>query len=245
MARLVESFLAGEGGRKPIEHCYEELREAHHYLARNATSALYEAAALQPDERWGAGVKRMQVSLPDKHRSGLIGRGLTAHNLGEVTNQCATIERLLDALLWASREPRLEGYEVERCHPTTGSAKGGPYDNDLVLVREGASSPAALFEVSDVASSKDGNNKEKRDLANLGILRKKSFEPVYEWPDATLFLVVSEEFVGWLQRRRNEPVSYHYEEMRQAEGNTAETSPAATTAAGSTRILEIKPGVAP
>lgn len=211
MARLVESFVTREGSCKPIEGYYRELREAHDYLVRNATAALHGTAALRPDQRWGIRAKRVRVLLPDEHRPALIGPELADHNLAEVINQCATVERLLDVLQWASDEPSLQGCAVERCHPTTGSAKNGRQDNDLVLVKEGPYKPVARFEVSDVIGSTDGNNKQKRDLASLGILRKKTFEPIEEWPNERLFLVVSEEFNGRILGRQSSIPGLYYE----------------------------------
>lgn len=100
----------------------------------------------------------------------MVGQGLTDHNLAEVVNQCANIERLLDALQWAEDEPSMQGYAVERCHPTTGSARGDAIDNDLVLVSTVDDGTPARFEVSDVIGRRsDSNHKERRDLASLGV----------------------------------------------------------------------------
>ncbi len=112
------------------------------------------------------------------------------------------------AHLVGSIDARVDGYKsLERCHPTTGSASGGD-NHDLVLAREDAPELKAKFEVSDVASGKDGN-KEKKDLASLGVLRKGSLQPAEGWPSGRLFLVVSKEFEGWLMRdRRNAPPRY-------------------------------------
>lgn len=85
------------------------------------------------------------------------------------------------------------------CNPTTSSApleqgRKTEADHDLVLVdREGA---RWSFEVSDVASERDGNGKEKKDLASLGI-------PMAEgegWPPGRCFLVVSAEFAERLRK---------------------------------------------
>ena len=211
MAHLVGSFVAHGGRYKSLESCYGELREAQRYLSVNGAEAFRRAAALGDVERWGMDAKRIKVAFPAGPRPTLIGVGLADHNLGEVVNQCATMERLLDALSWARTEPSLNGYVVERCHPTTGSSSRDVDDHDLVLVREDALDRKAKFEVSDVVSGKDGNNKEKKDLASLGVLRRGSLQPADGWPAGRLFLVVSEEFCAWLTRRRRDLPPYTYE----------------------------------
>lgn len=119
----------------------------------------------------------------------------------------------LAALHWARTEPSLNGYVVERCHLTTSSSRGDEDDYDLVLVKEDLPGFKAKFEVSDVVGIKDGNNKEKKDLASLGVLKRGSFQHVDEWPAVRLFLVVSEEFSGWLTRRRTRILHYSYERV--------------------------------
>lgn len=160
------------------------------------------AASVAVDRNWGAGVKRIRVDLQDQEgRPALIPPDVTDHSLTEVYNQCATMERLLDALAWAQTEASgLAGYQVERCHPTTSSITSDPHDNDLVLA--GSHGALAKFEVSDVASSKDGNRKEERDLIRLGVLRKATGEEKMnvEWPEGRLFLAVSGEFAQRLRR---------------------------------------------
>ncbi len=225
MAHLVGSFVACGGAYKSLEDCYADVRDAQAYLSEGGRGAFGRAAALGGGERWGTEAKRIKVAFPDGSRPALIDRDLEEHNLAEVVNQCATMERLLDALLWAQDEPSLRGYAVERCHPTTGSSKGESEDHDLVLAREDEPEIKARFEVSDVVGAKDGNSKEKKDLASLGVLKKGSFGSVDEWPTGRLFLVVSEEFGGWLMRRRTRTPSYCYEEAGDV---------------GTTRIFEVK-----
>ena len=55
------------------------------------------------------------------------------HRFAEVVNQCATLERLIDALVWAQACPNLDGALAVVCNPTTSSAqraKDGPKDDD-------------------------------------------------------------------------------------------------------------------
>lgn len=113
-------------------------------------------------------MKRVRIVLPSTDRPTLIGDDQTEHSLMEVINQCATIERLIDALRWA--QTHLPDYRLLRCHPSTSSYKvidGGIPDNDIVLVNPNGY--FAQFEVSDVSGTKDSNRKENKDLRSLGV----------------------------------------------------------------------------
>jgi hypothetical protein len=211
MVHFVEPFFAGDGDEKSILSYREELQEAHLYLSESGALALRSAAELAAEGGWGANAKRVKVHLPETGRPVLIGEGIREHSLVEVINQCANMERLLDTLQWAENEPGLEGCVVERCHPTTSSVSDDEGDNDLVLVKSGA--PEARFEISDVASKKDGNNKEKKDLARLGVLQKGTFEPRNGWHGTRLFLVVSQEFGERLTNSRRRLTHCNYERL--------------------------------
>jgi hypothetical protein len=73
-------------------------------------------------------------------------------------------------------------------------------DHDLVLM--GPDGAKAKFEISDVSGARDGNNKEKKDLISLGVLREGKGDEMFpnEWPKGRLFLVVSDEFAGRLRK---------------------------------------------
>jgi hypothetical protein len=135
--------------------------------------------------------------------------------LTEVINQCATMERLLDALPWA--QVALPDHEVVLINPTTSSKKSGAaedayQDNDLIL--ENRSGQRALFEVSDVVSEKvDGNSKEQKDLKSLGVL------PEWKYGDALRFLVVSKEFGKRIARAGRKTSGWKYLEP-QHQGDT-------------------------
>lgn len=76
-------------------------------------------------------------------------------------------------------------------------------DNDLII--ETANGALARFEASDVASNKDGNRKESKDLISLGVVPKAA-------PDKTRrFLVVSPEFAGRLLKRKCPVAGWKYE----------------------------------
>jgi hypothetical protein len=179
-----------------LNDCYQLLSHAHDYLARHGAAVIREVQQSTDFAAWGSTMKRLRVDLKDDDRPTLVE--VSGHNMIEIINQCATMERLLDALNWARQpEAGLCHSMVERCHPTTSSARfKSKMDNDLVLV--GKDGTVARFEVSDVTGQQDSNKKEERDLVSLGVLhpgKGKSDERfVTSWPAARLFLVVSQEF---------------------------------------------------
>ncbi len=225
MAHLVDKFVASNGDHKTLTACRADVQEARDYLATHGAAAIRRASGSQGGSDWGSSVKRARVILPDGPCPALISSETRKHNLVEVVNQCATMERLIDALCWAQTESSLMEYLVERCHPTTSSSRSDEEDHDLVLVASDGSEVKAKFEVSDVASEKDGNGKEKKDLESLGVLTRGSNKTPAGWPSGRLFLVVSEEFAVWIRRTPVKPVQHHYLEVKPE---------------GATRIFEVK-----
>ena len=175
-----------------LQDCYVRVQKAHNFLVERGKKAV-AGLNQKSDKDWGVDCKRVRVDLSAGVPPEDIGKGLTEHSLVEIINQCATIERLLDALKWAQTpKSGLSKYMVRCCHPTTSSAHK---ENDLIL--ESENGKMACFEVSDVASEKDGNNKEKKSLVALRVLNddKHGKELNEDWPKARrAFLVVSEEF---------------------------------------------------
>jgi hypothetical protein len=92
----------------------------------------------------------------------------------EILNQCAHAERVIDALDWAIAHGATQALE---CHPTQTH---GEYD---LLTQTGTAFQA--FEVSDVASTRDGNGKLATDLRSLAKTGKAP-------PSTTFYLVVSD-----------------------------------------------------
>ncbi len=213
----------------------EGLRAAHDYLVMAARATVPRLLDL-PSASWGAAAKREHVVLPLDGRPSLVSSDVEKHSFLEVVNQCATLERLIDTLSWTATKEELRGARLVRCNPTTSSAprsKDAPreeVDHDLVLRDE--ASRRWRFEVSDVASSKDGNGKEKKDLISLGIWRAGDDE-VPGWPDGRHFLVVSSEFAQRLQSPTRHGLRlglFHYVPVKPD---------------GETRILEVCQGPAP
>lgn len=205
MAHLVTPIDVDLDESLAIREVLEQLQSAHRYLVRLGAEAVQKASDITANGAWGTQQKRMKITFPDGDRPALISDTHKVHTLIEVINQCATMERLIDALIWASKS--LPDYRVVRCHPTTSSIAGQDKmipDNDIVLVNpEGR---FALFEVSDVANSeKDGNRKEFKDLKSLGIrLANLPDDPSSTNPFVNrLFMVVSAEFGVRFRKRES------------------------------------------
>jgi hypothetical protein len=194
------------------------IEQVHQFIVECASENLLCRFARPSNDAggWGCTFKRIEVKFPitDSRRrfvdaTGtarvLISDSVESHKLVEIVNQAATLERLRDALHWAqSPESGLSDWRVQLCHPTTssGADKQDQVDHDLVL--RGPDGRLAVFEVSDVASKNDGNQKEEKDLVSLGVLAKGKGEDrfqIVDWPDRRLFLVVSNEWKTRLSRK--------------------------------------------
>jgi len=189
---------------RPLAEVCDDLIAARNYLVKYGRLALVRAADIDATAAWGSSVKRVKVILPAEGRPDVVSSSIHQHSLVEVLNQCATLDRLLDALEWIQRDPRLAAFTtVECCHPTTSSSKkkdSTHVDNDLILVA--SDGRRARFEVSDVASEEDGNDKEQKDLISLGALSAGAARlEVTSWPGDLLFLVVSQELSIGICRR--------------------------------------------
>jgi hypothetical protein len=215
-----------------LDEGYEYLKAAHDYLVQQGQRTIAQSAAVAGVDGWGSQVKRIRVMLSDGSKPAAIPVTVTDHNLVEVINQCATMERLLDTLRWLQlAESGLSHCQIRACHPTTSSNQGAEhYNQDLVLI--GPDHSLAKFEVSDVANAQDGNRKEEKDLTSLGVLFKGSGATKFQikWPVDRLFLVVSEIFATRLRQKTRSWLKQghcHYVEVK---------------ASGPTRIFEVKLG---
>lgn len=179
----------------PLRDARQELMRAHHTLVAAAQQAAKTMAALEGGA-WGAAAKRVRVTWAVSTSTLLSEIG--NQPLSEVINQCATVERLLDAVAWVlSRAPAAE---LLLCHPTTSSRPKDSADNDLVVEVAGE---RWYFEVSDVVSGcADGNQKELKDLCSLGLIAREAgrWRLSDPYPPGRHFLVVSPEFARRLCR---------------------------------------------
>lgn len=213
MPHLVASLTAAHGDSDilSLARCHALLLDAHDYLAHQGMDAARRAVLVDDACIWGTAFKRVRVELPADGRPELVRAAEARHSLAEVMNQCATMERLLDALAWAQTDASgMSSWEVTLRHPTTSSAPGDGTVADHDLVLRGPAGEAAWFEVSDVASASDGNRKEERDLCSLRVLREAKGTERFNltWPRARVFLVVSTEFAGRLRSRRWPHLTY-------------------------------------
>lgn len=232
MGSIVRPILS----KQSVESAILELQAAHDFLAVNGGKAIQRVVDLSDVGKWGQSVKRVTVHLPEEGRPKLCDGAPSEHSLTEVYNQCATIERLLDALRWQnSPASGWAGSSVLVCHPTNTSGRSENTDLDFDLAIQSPGGEVGCFEISDVASTKDGNFKEGTDLVKFGVLtliRRGRFKVTgisrNELP-GRCFLVVSGEFSHRMHRPRHPWLTglnprFHYDEVKND---------------GATRIFEI------
>lgn len=226
MGHLVKSVREAS-----IAECYRDVKEAHDYLVQQGAEAIRSPASQAAGSSvWGSEMKRLQVKLPEDGRPILIDVDVmkSEHNLGEVINQCATMERLLDTLVWVQTpESGLARFSVLCCHPTTSSVQEAGKkmlgDNDLVLMD--TNNQYARFEIFDSVRDQPNNGKEKESLISLDVWRKGvDQESRTDWPAGRIFLAISQNLAPFLQRAKRPWLCY----------TKAGTS-------GQTCILELKP----
>ena len=135
---------------------YRRRLAAAHDAVAQAAAAHGAAATVDTVDHWGSAEKRRPVDLSELAKDdGLRGMiGVSSQPFGEIVNQLATVERLLDALSWS------EGNGAERvveCNPSTSRGPTDTCSHDLVVAD---SDTTMVFEVSDVAGD-DGNANRK------------------------------------------------------------------------------------
>ena len=177
------------------------LSEAHDFLVSCCLKSLSGIPASGP--RWGIEMKRYHVNLNTANRPGIIDKD--EERFGEVVNMIATIERLMDALMWFQHQSEFQNLSVASCHPSTSSMKGS---NDLMLKQKDGD-VVVLCEVCDVASVSAGQNgKERKDIKSLGC--------TYGVPSNGVrrFLCTSSEFARAIQspKRKWNQLPYRYKE---------------------------------
>jgi len=162
------------------------LAAAHDAVARAAAT---HQTVLDSKDHWGCVVKRNPVDLTHLGVDyDLIG--VSSQPFGEIVNQLATIERLLDALRWAQSNG---ASEVLECHPSTSRGPADTCSHDLVAASDGT---RLVFEVSDVAGeSGNANRKMDKDLVTLEGCTCGNAAPVRK------LLAVSPQSGRWLQAR--------------------------------------------
>ena len=190
---------------KPIENqsiqkTVYDLRVAHRFLVECATNSIEELSS--NSDSWGIKAKRLKVALNQPQKPYLVDK--TTEILTEVVNITATMERLIDALEWFASHDKYDKFSVLICHPSTSDNDEG---NDLVLI-DSNRRVCVRCEVCDVASSNAGqNNKENKDIKNLGIDKEVPVDGVER------FIATSEEFASALvsKHRKWNTKPYRYE----------------------------------
>ena len=118
---------------------------------------------------------------------GLIG--VSSQPFAEIVNQLATVERLLDSLVWAGR---IGGVDVIECNPSTSRGPAASCSHDVVVR---CSDVIVVVEVSDVAGvNGNANQKMEKDLATLD-------RCTCEGAAVRRILAVSPQSASWLQAR--------------------------------------------
>jgi hypothetical protein len=184
-------------GNIPLNDCIAQLSSAHDCLVGAAKEMLAHANDIEADY-WGSDFKRLQVKLPSP-RPAVLQQ--SAHNFGEIVNQVAGLERLLDGLRWfTTQRPNAH---VVTCHPSTSSAPG---DNDVILSK---GTETFRVEVFDIAGTKVTNNKLHTTLQTFGLETG--------WVSGRLLLFVSASVaprIGPLTRGLGR---FHFESLHQGE----------------------------
>jgi hypothetical protein len=98
-----------------LSECCVRLTHAHGYLAKYGADAIRRAAATAPGLSWGSSIKRERVVLRQSNDQPNVAPRGEAHNLVEVINQCATMERLIDALDWLQADESGMRYYILFC----------------------------------------------------------------------------------------------------------------------------------
>ena len=218
MGHLIRPLL----GPCSLHQAQQQLIEAHEQLVACGRAAVDELKTVTP-MGWGSAAKRVRAVLPNM-RSTLLNEANSDQSLTELINQCATVERLLDAINWVLHTAT--DSTLVLCHPTTSSGATTEQNHDLVIQHQGEH---WCFEISDVATSGgDGNQKEMKELLSLGVL--SSIRPAKlnnEPRPGRSFLVVSTEFAQRLLR----PTRYYLK--------TSELRYQAFSAGPATQVLEV------
>ena len=218
MGHLIRPLL----GPCSLHQAQRQLIEAHEQLVACGRAAVDELKTVTP-VGWGSATKRVRAVLPNM-RSTLLNEANSDQSLTELINQCATVERLLDAINWVLHTAT--DSTLVLCHPTTSSGATTEQNHDLVIQHQGEH---WCFEISDVATSGgDGNQKEMKELLSLGVLSSiRSAKLNNEPRPGRSFLVVSTEFAQRLLR----PTRYYLK--------TSELRYQAFSAGPATQVLEV------
>ena len=194
MPHVIEPFT-----NSSFEDAVADLRAANSFIVSRAKKALI--AADISVGKWGISLKRTPVDLGGDSKPRLVGK--PSERLSEVINIAATVERLIAAIEWFSRE--CPSCKIHECHPSTSDEANA---NDLVVV-DGKGNVVVRCEVCDVASNSAGSNsKEKKDIRNLGC------NVAVPEDNVRRYICTSPEFASALtsEKRKWATMPYRYEQ---------------------------------
>jgi hypothetical protein len=142
-----------------LPRLHRELVDAHAFLVTAAQSSVTNLAAM-PRDHWGTLMKRAPVELPTQGRPELVSPAIESHNFGEIVNQCATLERLIEAVAWAANQAELtsKSFSKRLSSPTRHGLKRGFFRYETRFEGE----RTVIFEVRQGPDPKVAANGKKR-----------------------------------------------------------------------------------
>ncbi len=188
----VETYLVKPILEASLPNSISEFRAVHDFLV-----AQTRAAVASEHDQWAINIKRLIVDLRGAHRPSLLGK--EEEKLIEVLNVTASLERLMAALNWFSREVGL-GLLIL-------AAAGGATDSYSIVLSNERGKTRVLCEVCDVASGVAVQpGKEREYLWRLGCQGTVPFDGVRR------FICTSPEFAAVVQKeqRDNQRIAHRY-----------------------------------
>ena len=137
----VETYLVKPILEASVPNAISEFRGVHDFLA-----AQTRAAVASEHDQWAINIKRLIVDLRGRNRPSLLGK--EEEKLIEVLNVTASLERLIAALNWFSREEGLRSLILAECR----ASAGGATDSYSIVLSNERGKTRVLCEVCDVAS---------------------------------------------------------------------------------------------
>ncbi len=184
----VETYLVKPILEASLPNSISEFRAVHDFLV-----AQTRAAVASEHDQWAINIKRLIVDLRGAHRPSLLGK--EEEKLVEVLNVTASLERLIGALNWFSREEEFGALILAECRAPIGGAT----DSYSVVLSNARARMKVLCEVCDVASSVAVQpGKEREYLWRLGCQGTVPSDGVRR------FICTSPEFTALVQKEQRD-----------------------------------------
>ena len=160
---------------------------------RDFLVAQTRAAVASEHDQWAINIKRLIVDLRGTKRPALLGK--EEEKLAEVLNVTASLERLIAALNWFSREEGLRSLILAECR----ASAGGATDSYSIVLSNERGKTRVLCEVCDVASGVAVQlGKEREYLWRLGCQSTVPSDGVRR------FICTSPEFAALVQKEQRD-----------------------------------------